>query len=281
MLKVSFQGEHGAYSEQAISSFLKLQGIEEFQAIPCLSFFDAIEETVSSRSNFVILPVENSLAGAVIPAYDELIKSNLKVKAEIVFKIQHCLMGLKDVKFSEIDAVISHPQALAQCSKSLKKLKLTPQAFADTAGAAKYIFEKQKGNYLAIASKLAAETYGLEIFQSEFEDEHFNYTRFLLMGYDNLELGAQVNTKLKTSIIFSVEDKTNALVNILNIFGKHNINLTKIESRPSRDRAWNYLFFIDFEGSEDDNHIQLALLEVLKKSTFLKVLGSYKTFQFN
>lgn len=280
MIKISFQGEHGAYSEQAITSFLNQQNIKDFQTIPCLSFSDAIEHTIEGKSDFVIIPVENSLAGSVVPAYDELIKSNLKVKAEIILKIKHCLMGLEDIKIEEVESVISHPQALSQCAKSLRKLKLTPQAFVDTAGAAKYIFEKDKRNHLAIAGRLAAETYGLKVFQSEFEDEHFNYTRFLVMGYDDVQT-TRDNNKYKSTIIFSVEDKANALVNTLNVFGKYDISLTKIESRPSRNRAWSYLFFIDFEGSEDDEHVQKALLEVLKKSTFLKVLGSYKSYQFN
>lgn len=280
MLKISFQGEHGAYSEQAIARFLNQQGITSFQTVPCLSFSDAIEHTIAGKSDFVMIPVENSLAGSVVPAYDELIKSNLKVKAEIILKIKHCLMGLPGVQISEVESVISHPQALSQCANSLKKLKLVPEAFVDTAGAAKHIFEKNKKNHLAIAGELAAETYGLKIFQSEFEDESFNYTRFLLMGYEDIKEDS-TDSKFKTTLIFSVEDKSNALVNMLNVFGKYNINLTKIESRPSRNRAWNYLFFIDFEGSEDDLNIQKALLEVLKKSTFLKVLGSYKSYHFS
>ncbi len=278
-MRVSFQGEHGAYSEQAITNFLSQQGIQDFETIPCLSFYDAIEETVKGNADFVIIPVENSLAGSVIPAYDELIKSNLKVKAEVVQKIKHCLMGLADADIQKIKAVISHPQALSQCSQSLKKLKLNPQAFVDTAGAAKYLCENKKTNKLAIASKLAAKTYGLKIFQSELEDEHFNYTRFLLMGYNDIKI-KQDSSEYKTTIIFSVEDKSNALVDVLSTFGKHNVNLKKIESRPSRDRAWDYLFFIDFEGYEDDENVQLALLEILKKSTFLKVLGSYQTYNY-
>nr|AAV29616.1 NT02FT0823 [synthetic construct] len=280
MIKVSFRGEHGAYSEQAITNFLEQQNIKDFQTVTCWSFSDAIEHTISGKSNFVMIPVENSLAGSVVPAYDELIKSNLKVKAEVVLKIKHCLMGLNDVEISEIESVISHPQALSQCANSLKKLKLTPEAFVDTAGAAKYIFEKNKRNHLAIAGELAAKTYRLKIFQHELEDEQFNYTRFLLMGYDDIKVNSADN-KYKTTIIFSVEDKSNALVNTLNVFSKYNINLTKIESRPSRNRAWNYLFFIDFEGSDDDFNVQQALLEVLKKSTFLKVLGSYKSYHFS
>ena len=278
MLKISFQGEHGAYSEQAITSFLKSNSIDDYTTVPCISFYDAIEETVKRKTDYVIIPVENSLAGSVVPAYDELIKSNLKVKVEIIIKIQHCLMGLPDTDISKIDSVISHPQALAQCSNSLKKLKLESQTFVDTAGAAKYIFEKNKKNHLAIASKLAAETYGLKIFQSEFEDESFNYTRFLVMGREDLVENKKHNHK--TTIIFSVEDKANSLVNILSVFGKYQINLTKIESRPSRDRAWNYLFFIDFEGDEDDENVQRALLEILKKSTFLQILSSYQSYQF-
>ncbi|API86528.1 prephenate dehydratase [Francisella uliginis] len=280
MIKVSFQGEHGAYSEQAITSFLNQQGIKNFQTIPCHSFSDAIEHTIAGKSNFVMLPIENSLGGSVVPAYDELIKSSLKVKAEVILKIKHCLMGLPDTQIADIKSVISHPQALSQCTKSLKRLKLTPEAFVDTAGAAKHIFETKQRNHLAIAGELAAETYGLKIFQNQFEDEHFNYTRFFLMGYDPITVNSDSN-KYKTTLIFSVEEKPNALVNTLNIFGKYNINLTKIESRPSRDRAWDYLFFVDFEGSEDDEHIQKTLLEVLKKSTFLKVLGSYQTYNFD
>ncbi|AXA34091.1 prephenate dehydratase [Francisella adeliensis] len=278
MIKISFQGEHGAYSEQAITSFLNSNSITDSQTVPCLSFYNAIEATIKKQTDFVIIPVENSLAGSVVPAYDELIKSNLKVKAEIILKIQHCLMGLPNADLSKIESVISHPQALSQCSNSLKKLKLEPEAFADTAGAAKYIFEKKSKNHLAIAGKLAAETYDLEIIQSEFEDEHFNYTRFLVMGREDI-IDVKKDNK-KTTIIFSVEDKANALVEILSIFGEYDINLTKIESRPSRDRAWDYLFFIDFEGSEDDDKIQLALLKILKKSTFLRVLGSYETYQY-
>ena len=278
MMKISFQGEHGAYSEQAITSFLKFNGIDDYITIPCMSFYDAIEETINKKTDFVVIPVENSLAGSVVPAYDELIKSNLKVKAEIILKIEHCLMGLPNIDIAKIDSVISHPQALSQCSNSLKMLKLEPQVFVDTAGAAKYIFEKNKTNHLAIASKLAAETYGLEIIQDEFEDEHFNYTRFLVMGRE--EFAQNFIENKKTTIIFSVKDEANALVNILSIFGKCDINLTKIESRPSRDRAWDYLFFIDFEGDEDDENVQVALLQILKKSTFLKVLGSYQSHQF-
>ncbi len=277
-MKVSFQGEHGAYSEQAITIFLKSRGIVDYKTVPCMSFYDAIEETVKQKTDFVVIPVENSLAGSVFPAYDELIKSNLKVKAEIILKIEHCLMGLPNVDITKVGSVISHPQALSQCSNSLKSLKLEPQVFVDTAGAAKYIFEKKKANYLAIASKLAAETYDLEIIREEFEDERFNYTRFLVMGREDFSEGAHENKK--TTIIFSVKDEANALVNILIIFGRYDINLTKIESRPSRNRAWDYLFFIDFEGDEDDENVQLALLQILKKSTLLKVLGSYQSYQF-
>jgi prephenate dehydratase len=188
-------------------------------------------------------------------------------------------MGLADVDIQKVKSVISHPQALSQCSQSLKKLKLNPQAFVDTAGAAKYLCDNKKTNKLAIASKLAAKTYGLKIFQSELEDEHFNYTRFFLMGYNDIK-NKQDSTEYKTTIIFSVEDKSNALVDVLSTFGKYNVNLKKIESRPSRDRAWDYLFFIDFEGYEDDENVQSALLEILKKSTFLKVLGSYQTYNY-
>ncbi len=225
MIKVSFDGKHGAYSEQAITSLLDQQNIKDFQIVSCWSFSDAI----ARKSNFVMIPVENSYASSVVPAYDELIKSNLKIKTEIILKIKHFLMGLDGVKISEVESVISYPQALSQCANSLKKLKLTPEAFVDTAGAAEYIFEKNKRNHLAITGELAAETYGLKIFQHEFEDERFNYTHFLLMGYDDIKVSSADN-KYKTTIIFSVEDKSNTFVNTLSVFGKNNINLIKIES---------------------------------------------------
>ena len=277
-MKISFQGEHGAYSEQAILKHFSAHNIQNIETVPCLSFNDAIEKVITNKADYVMLPVENSLAGSVIPAYDELIKSNLKVKSEIILRVEHCLMGLHNDN-SIIESVISHPQALAQCSNNLKRLNLNPQSFVDTAGAAKFISERKKDKLYAIASELAAKTYNLNIIQKSFEDEHFNFTRFFLMGYEKL-MPEIINNNYKTSIIFSVEDKANALVKILNIFGKNNVNLTKIESRPSRNRAWNYLFFIDFEGFEDEKKVQKTLLETLKNSTFLKVLGSYQSFSY-
>ncbi|WP_119343749.1 prephenate dehydratase [Facilibium subflavum] len=273
-LHIAFQGEHGAYSEQAIQRYFIN---EKINTQPCSSFEHALSYVSEHKSDLVMLPVENSVAGSVISAYDALLKYNLCIHQEIVLKVQHCLLANKGVKLEDICEVRSHEQALSQCQKSIQQLSLVPKRFSDTAGAAKYIAEKKVNNEGAIASELAAKTYGLDILRYHFEDESFNYTRFFLLGRQALELAFDPEKRYKTSIVFATLDKPNALVQVLSCLSDNGINMTKIESRPSRSRAWECIFFVDFEGHDSEEHIQTALLMILKRTSFLKNLGCYQS----
>jgi prephenate dehydratase len=215
--------------------------------------------------------VENSLAGTVIPAYDLLIDHDLRVQAEAVVRVEHCLMAPPGTTLADVKRVKSHHQALAQCEQNLKRMGIEPVEYYDTAGAARDLAANPEPETAAIASELAAQTYGLEILARNMEDLDFNYTRFFVLGRGEPER----TDPSKTSIIFTTRHVPGALYAVLRELAEQDINLTKIESRPRRNRPWHYRFFVDFEGHENDPLVQTAMLGILKKASFLKVLGSY------
>jgi prephenate dehydratase len=230
--------------------------------------FDAVH---NGRATQIMLPVENSLAGMVIPAYDMLVDHDLRVQAEVIVRVEHCLMAPAGTQLNEITHVMSHHQALAQCENNIRRQGLIPVDHYDTAGAARDLANKPQSSMAAIASALAAETYNLEILVHNFEDMDFNFTRFFVLG----KLDPPRQEPCKTSIIFTTRHVPGALYTVLGELADRGINLTKIESRPRRNRPWHYRFFVDFEGHEDDEVVQEAMLGILKQSSFLQVLGSY------
>ena len=268
---VAFQGEAGAYSEQAVRKHFGL----EANSLPCRSFKDIFDSIHHGRANRGMLPVENSLAGTVVPAYDQLVDHDLRILAEVTIKIEHCLMAPAGTKLEEIERAISHPQALAQCERTLQRLGIEPLTHYDTAGAARDLAAEPRAQTAAIASELAAETYGLEILARNVEDLTINYTRFFVLGAEE----PPREDPSKTSIIFSTRHVPGALYAVMGELAERDINLTKIESRPRRNRPWHYLFYVDFEGHEDDPTVREALLGILKRASFLKVLGSYPAAQ--
>ena len=265
MKRVSFQGERGAYSEAASISFFG----NEIETISCSTFIDALKNTENGTSSYTVLPVENSLEGSVGESNDLLLSTKLNVVGEIYHRIHHCLIGTGSLE--DIDSVYSHTQALGQCRQFIQKnsLKIIPSY--DTAGSVKIIKGLNKKSIACIASKNAAEIFGVPVIQEGIEDNTNNYTRFLVFSKENT--GKTENSK--TSIIFSVKHETGALYQIINEFYQHKINLTKIESRPNKNTAWEYNFYVDFEGHQDDSSINDMLEKLRKHSTFLKILGSY------
>jgi prephenate dehydratase len=264
---IAFQGEHGAYSEQAVRQHFG----PEPTTLPCRSFLEIFIALQDGRATHGMLPVENSLAGTVIPAYDLLVDHDLHVQAEVIVRVEHCLMAAPGSTLQDIKRVKSHYQALGQCEQTLRRMNVEPVTHYDTAGAARDLAANPEPNTAVIASELAAQTYGLEILIKNLEDLDFNYTRFFV-------LGSSVPPRQdpsKTSIIFTTRHKPGALFEVLSELAKRNINLTKIESRPRRNRPWHYLFYLDFSGHEEDPLVQEAMLGILKRSSFLKVLGSY------
>ena len=263
---VAFQGEHGAYSEQAAR-----QHFGASVTLPCRSFLDITNTLQDGRATFGMLPVENSLAGTVVPAYDLLIDYDLHIQAEVILRVEHCLMAAPGTQLADIHRARSHHQALMQCEATLRRMGLEPVDYYDTAGAARDLAADPQPGTAAIASALAAETYGLDILVRHLEDQDFNFTRFFVLG---LEYPARQDPS-KTSIILTTRHVPGALHATLGELAARGINMTKIESRPRRNRPWHYLFYVDFEGHEEDEPVREALLGILKHASFLKVLGSY------
>ena len=265
--KIGFQGELGSYSEMAALRFFS-----NYQAnfIPFRSFQDLFDNVENSFLDAAIIPVENSIEGSVNETYDLLVEKQLFVTGEIYQRIRHCLITNNGSQ--EIETVYSHPQALAQCRNYIRKRSLEPIPSYDTAGSVKFIKEHSLVHASAIASKRAAEIYDMKIIEEGIEDKNNNFTRFLVIS----KISGNQTEADKTSIIFSISHTPGSLFLILKEFALRNINLTKIESRPTKDIPWEYYFFVDFEGSPNEDTIKKSMLNIKKETLFFKILGSYK-----
>lgn len=266
--RVAFQGEPGAYSEQAA---LVLFG-QEMEAVPCQTFdsvFSAVEEDTCDSG---VIPVENSLAGSIHRNYDLLLQHDLYVTAEHSLRISHCLIAHPGARLSEIVRVYSHPQALAQCERNLRQLEnVQGIATADTAGSVRLIKEQGLTNAAAIAGERAAELYDMAILRRGFEDESANYTRFIALGREPVTPGGEA----KTSLAFAGKNEPGLLFRCLSAFALRDIDLTKIESRPIRGVPWEYIFYLDFAGSMSDERSRRAIEQLEEMATFVRVFGSY------
>lgn len=265
--KVAFQGEIGAYSEEAAFSFFG----PSVQIQPYGSFDGVFKAVEWGEAKFGIVPVENSLEGNISQVYDLLLDLNLRVCGEIELRVAHCMIASLGTRLDLIKKVYSHPQALAQCRGFLKHLHCELIPTYDTAGSVKMIKEKGIVDGAAIASARAAEIYGMEIIAKGIEDNPNNFTRFFILSkQDSPPSGDD-----KTSIVFSVKHEPGALYKSLREFAVRNINLTKLESRPTRRKPWEYNFYLDCEGHREDKILQEALRNLDRASLFVKVLGSY------
>ena len=265
MTHVSFQGERGAYSEAAAKSFFN----EDVKTIPFSTFTEILENTSKDITEYAVLPVENSLEGSVGESYDLLYSTDLNATGEIYHRIEHCLIGLG--KMEEVDTVYSHPQALGQCRKFIQENNMKTIPTYDTAGSVKIIQELNEKKCACIASKTAAVIYNMPIITENIADNINNYTRFLILSKkESAETG-----KDKTSIIFSIKHEPGSLYRIIENFNKNNVNLTKIESRPTKANVWEYNFHVDFEGHQKDIKVLEMLNKIKEETLFMKILGSY------
>lgn len=266
-MKIAFQGERGAYSEEAI---IRNYG-KEVEAIPKPSLRDVFRAVEMDEAEFGLLPAENTLEGSITQTYDLLFESDLKIRGEVILRIVHCLMANPGVALKEVRRVYSHPQALRQCSHFIERNRLEEVPMYDTAGSAKMIKEASLRDAAAIASRRAAEIYGLSILLEGIESNPENYTRFLIIGHeDHPPTGRD-----KTTIAFKIEHTPGSLFRALKPFAELEVNLTKIESRPIPGRPWEYTFYLDLEGHREDQRVKLALKELEKASLYVKILGSY------
>jgi prephenate dehydratase len=267
MTIIAFQGEDGAYSQEAI---FETYGAEA-RTLPCSSFVELFRAVETGRADLAMLPIENSTAGAINQSYDLLLEHDLNITREVIFRVRHALMAITGATFAEIKRVYSHPQALAQCECFIADRGWEPVVAYDTAGAAKQLAATRERDAGAIASETAARLYGLQVLASGVEDLKNNFTRFFVIGHRE----SPHADKSKTSIVFTTRHIAGALYACMGEFASRNINLTKLESRPDRQRPWHYVFYLDFEGYRDDHVCRDALRGLSDKTSFIKVLGSY------
>jgi prephenate dehydratase/chorismate mutase len=263
---MGFQGEHGAFGEAAIRKYDS--GVVP---IPCREFIDVFEGVAGNQIDLGMVPVENSLEGAVTQVNDLLIQTDLRIVGEIRIPINQCLLALPETDCREIRIVYSHPQALAQCRGFLQRDGIEARPYYDTAGAAKMLSRERPKAAAVIASSLCAELYNLKIIKENIQDHESNSTRFVVLAREGVAGGN------KCSLIIGAEHRAGSLAAVLKIFADNHVNLTRIESRPHRSDPGNYLFLIDFQGSADDPLIQEILDRVRKATTIFTFLGSYRS----
>lgn len=271
-LTVAFQGNPGAYGEIAALNALASAGVPHAgvttRGFP--TFHEVARAVESGEADYGTLPVENSLMGAIHQSIDLLSETDLHVAGEVVVRVSHCLLALPGVRLEDVRRVSSQQPALDQCTGLIRKYGLQPVAAHDTAGSAKDLAARGARDEAAIASARAAELYGLHILAREIEDEPFNFTRFMLLSRRE---PAPSDAPHKTSLVFAVRHTPGFLVETLNEL--RGLNLSRIESRPRRDRAWSYLMYVDIEGDARDPQVAQALAGVLRKASYAKIIGSY------
>ncbi len=265
---VAFQGEKGAFSEAAALAYWG----NHIKLNPCHTFKDVFQLLQNKTVDHGIIPIENSLTGSIHQNIDLALDFHHFIVGEIILRIQHNLLVNKGVKLEDIKTIVSHPQALMQCSNFLESLKdVECLPMYDTAGSAQYISEHKPTDKAAIASLQAGKDYGLQILKKDIENNKQNYTRFLIIS--KTQTFPQKNPK--TSVVFSTKDIPGALFKALSVFALRDINLLKIESRPWQKGPWKYWFYLDFEGSMQDEVCKRAIGHLEEITAFLKILGSY------
>ena len=268
-MRVAFQGERGAFSEEAA---VKLLG-GEVRLVPLPTFEAAFGAIAKGAADYILAPIENSLAGPVHRSFDLLVESPLTIVGEVIIRIEHNLIGPPGGTLEEVTIVESHPVALAQCEEFFSARPFLKRiATDDTAGSVREIVQAGDRTRAAIASKRAAEIYGGQILREHLEDDPENYTRFLLLA-PATEGSPEKADKL--SLVFRLAHLPGALYHALEPFARRNINLMKIESRPVRGLPWQYRFYLDLQATTRDPEVAEALAELEKLAVDVRILGSY------
>ena len=266
-MAVSYFGPEASFSHAAaIKSFGRNAVL-----VPARTISEVFAEVAKGRADFGVVPIENSTGGGVYHTLDMFIESPLSICAERELPVHHYLLGRSVRSIEKVKTLFSHYQALAQCRNWVDSHMPLARVIESTSTAEAAKQAARTPGTAAIASQLAAEQYGLHVLAPRIEDAAQNYTRFLVVGTAE----PQPTGRDKTSIMFSIKDRPGALFDMLVPFKKHKLNLTKIESRPTRQRAWEYIFFVDFIGHRSEPRVQKALAQLERSCVFLKILGSY------
>lgn len=276
-MKVAFQGELGAFSQQAIRQFLGPRAIPS----PRPRFDEVFAALRAGEVDAAALPIENTLAGSVHENYDLLLKYDFEITAETNVRIVHHLIANPGVKFADVRRVFSHPVALNQCLDFFARYKkIASVPHYDTAGSVKMVTEAKLTDAAAIASELAAKIYGGTILKREIEDDRKNFTRFFLLEPKGSKPRQTAETRRqawKTSLVFSTRNIPGALFRALSALALRDLNLVKIESRPRRGKPWEYMFYLDLLGHRDEQQVKNAVGHLGELADFLRVLGSYRS----
>ena len=279
-MKIAIQGEQGSFSHLVA---LHWDSSPDQTIVSCKTFPEVIKSLKENYCDFAIIPIENSLTGRIGPTTNLLIEQdNLEVIAEEYLPVSHCLMssnGNKNKDINSISKIYGHPEALTQCTKYLSNLDATLVSFYDGAAAIHHILEEQES--ALIASKHLANLADLQVLAEDIQDVAWNQTRFFVLRNKSSKPNKITSEiRYKTSIIFAANHTPGSLSKILNVFSSNDINLTRLESIPSRISKWQYIFLLDFEGNVQEKRVMVVLEMLVFLTQFLKVLGSYKSKSF-
>jgi prephenate dehydratase len=278
-IRVAFQGERGAFSEEAARRILG----DSIDPCPKREFDEMFEAVIRDEADCAMVPMENTLAGSVIKNYDLVADNDLEVIGEVVLRVAHHLIARKGAKLSSVRRIYSHPVALAQCEDYLRKLRIEIPTLEvlpayDTAGAVKLVVEEGRRDQAAIASRIAAGIYRAQILAEGIESNPQNFTRFFVMARPDRRKHIPLRMRgkgTKTSILFRTTNKPGALFHALEAFAKGKIDLTKIESRPIVGRPWEYSFYLDFLGDRNAPAVRRALAGLTQIAESLRIFGTY------
>ena len=273
-IKFSFQGVKGAYSEMAGKNLFP-----DSQSIACKTFEEMFEAVKSNQSNIAIVPIENSIAGRVADTQRLIPDSNLKIIGEYFLEVNHCLLVLPGCSINDIKQIYSHEQAIAQCRKNIIKYKKDMVVAADTAGSAKMVSDLADKSNAAIASKLAAKTYNLDIIEKNFQDAENNITRFLIMS-NEIEKISPNEADIMTTLVFETKSIPAALYKSLGGLASNGVNMTKLESYISPKGFDVAQFYADIEGHPENHNVKLALKEMKYFCKQINIIGVYKKSNF-
>ncbi|CAN5455173.1 MAG: prephenate dehydratase [Acidobacteria bacterium] len=267
---IAFQGEPGAYSEAAARRL-----VPDAETVPCQSFEDVFAAVAAGRVSRGIVPMENSIGGSIHRNYDLLLEHDLHIVAEVELDVDHCLLARPGATATALKVVYSHPQALAQCEQYLRRFEgVEIVAVYDTAGSAKMVAESGRTDAGAIASRRAGELFGLEVLAEAIQDFASNITRFVVIG----RAPAPEAEATKTSLVFTTSSTPGSLFKALSCFALRDINLSKLESRPIRGRAWEYMFYVDVDAARHAPSCARAITHLGEVAKWVRVLGSYRAW---
>lgn len=273
-LRVGYQGVPACYSDLTLTKIFATRDSAGLERIGFRDFRSVVDALEAGELSHALLPIENTIAGSINEVYDLLAERSISIVGEEAWPVEHCLLGLPGTRLEDLRAVRSHPVALQQCQRFLEGLVgVRTESWHDTAGAAQSIPVEAARHVGAIASEEAAQHYGLEVLRREISDQRENLTRFVLLARGPERLDPR--QPAKTSLLLAVNHRPGALLECLKVLGDRGLNLTKLESRPVPRSPWEYLFYVDFEGSTDEGRVQDALDELRSHTSRLKVLGCY------